>query len=172
MTPLFLSALGQSLQPCITGCGARPMSDDAAEEQADFASEEEEPVEFWDKVKHWTRQEHDGQWLSIAVFVGIAVLGAALITQAQVIPGYKFNPILDDYNLIDIAWNEDGTQALADGLLSDVAVFQQRRVCEGASTTDARDSEGTPRCSACRCSGPGPYALRCPRGRLPDSGAR
>jgi len=89
------------------------MSDDAAEEQADFASEEEEPVEFWDKVKHWTRQEHDGQWLSIAVFVGIAVLGAALITQSQVIPGYKLNPILDDYNLIDIAWNEDGTQALA-----------------------------------------------------------
>jgi hypothetical protein len=89
------------------------MSEDTAEEQADFASEEEEPVEFWDKVKHWTRQEHDGQWLSIAVFVGIAVLGATLITQAQVIPGYKLNPILDDYSLIDIAWNEDGTQALA-----------------------------------------------------------
>ena len=89
------------------------MSDDAAEAQEDFASEEEEPVEFWDKVKHWTRQEHDGQWLSIAIFVGVAVLGATLITQAQVIPGYKLNPILDDYNLIDIAWNEDGTQALA-----------------------------------------------------------
>lgn len=93
------------------------MSDDAPSEvfvgETDEAHLGDDAPDFWDRVKVWTRQEHDGQWLSIGVFVAVALLGAAMITQAQVIPGYKLNPLLDDSNLVDIAWNEDGSSALA-----------------------------------------------------------
>ena len=75
--------------------------------------DEDGTMEFWDRLKAWTRQEHDGQWLSLGVFVVVALLGAVIITQAQVIPGYKINPLLEDSNIIDIAWNEAGTSALA-----------------------------------------------------------
>jgi len=85
------------------------MSDDAP---SDVSSDDDAP-DFWDRVRVWTRQEHDGQWLSIGVFVAVALLGAAMITQAQVIPGYKLNPLFDESNIIDIAWNGDGTSALA-----------------------------------------------------------
>ena len=74
---------------------------------------EDEMPDLWQRIKQWTRQEHDGQWLSISVFIAVALLGAALITQAQVIPGYKINPLLEESNLVDIAWNEDGSSALA-----------------------------------------------------------
>lgn len=87
--------------------GAPPSEDNAN----DFV--EDDVPDFWQRVKQWTRQEHDGQWLSISVFVAVALLGAALITQAQVIPGYKINPLFEDSNLVDIAWNEDGSSALA-----------------------------------------------------------
>ena len=87
--------------------GAPPREDNAN----DFV--EDDVPDFWQRVKQWTRQEHDGQWLSISVFVAVALLGAALITQAQVIPGYKINPLFEDSNLVDIAWNEDGSSALA-----------------------------------------------------------
>ncbi len=97
--------------------GMRHMSEEvvvvAPSEDSEGDLIEDEAPDFWQRIQQWTRQEHDGQWLSISVFIAVALLGAALITQAQVIPGYKINPLLEDSNLVDIAWNEDGSSALA-----------------------------------------------------------
>ena len=97
-------------------CSPLSNMSEAGRSEQDSASggdESEGEQDMWALVKSWTRQEHDGQWLSIGIFTLVAILGAALITQAQVIPGYKVNPLMEGSDTLDISWDEDGDVALA-----------------------------------------------------------
>tara|TARA_B100001115_G_scaffold147790_1_gene116358 strand:+ start:10854 stop:12197 length:1344 start_codon:yes stop_codon:yes gene_type:complete len=68
---------------------------------------------FFEKMQYWLREESDLQWVSIAVFFTVIIIGAFFFEHTKVLPGWVRADSSDQGTLIDIDWNENGTKALA-----------------------------------------------------------
>ncbi|MBJ24471.1 MAG: hypothetical protein CMB64_07375 [Euryarchaeota archaeon] len=68
---------------------------------------------FLEKMQYWLREESDMQWVSIAVFFTIIIIGAFFFEHTNVLSGWVRADTNEQGTVLDIDWNEDGTKALA-----------------------------------------------------------
>lgn len=78
-----------------------------------MADDGEEEGSIGDTLRHWLREESDHQWLSMSVFIALVIAMAFFFDHASTLPGWITNEVKDQGTLLDIAWNDEGTEALA-----------------------------------------------------------
>ena len=66
-----------------------------------------------DKLQYWLREESDLQWVSIAVFCVVIIIGAFFFNHTNILPGWVRSDVTDQGTMVDIDWNDDGSKALA-----------------------------------------------------------
>ncbi len=78
-----------------------------------MSDDEQEERSVWGTVRYWLREESDLQWVSIAAFCAIVIMGAFFFDHTNIIPGWVRSDVTDQGTMIDIDWNDDGSKALA-----------------------------------------------------------